>query len=83
VRHHPPEFWEAEESTAPERVQAWEWLLRARRRWIRTRPRLERTDVLHNWREVWEAEVLPGRIENLLSKDLRIERMLRQGRLRL
>ena len=64
LRQHPPEFWEAEKSVAPEHDEAWDWIWRARGRWLRLRPRLERIDVLRGWKRVWDTRDLPVRPED-------------------
>ena len=80
LRQHPPEFWEVEDSLAPERCDAWEWLWRERGRWLKLRSRLERIDVRRNWKEVWDTKDLPARVEDVLPQRLRIELMEATGR---
>jgi hypothetical protein len=50
---HPPEFWEAEKRIAPERGLAWNWIWVNLGLCIKRRPKLERIDVLPNWRLAW------------------------------
>ena len=52
---HPPEFWEAERSIAPERNQAWRWIWANFMTCLKRRPRLERIDVLPSWRRAWSG----------------------------
>ena len=51
--HHPPEFWKAEKAICPERNKAWAWIWINLVACLKTRPRLERIDVLPVWKEVW------------------------------
>ena len=55
---HPPEFWEAEKAIAPERTLAWRWIWNNLASCLKKRPRLERIDVLPNWRDVWSHPML-------------------------
>ena len=80
LRQHPPEFWEAERSLAPEQNEAWEWVWRARGQWLRLRPRLERIDVRRNWKEVWDTRDWPVKTEDIFPKSLRVELMRSKGR---
>jgi hypothetical protein len=80
MRQHPPEFWDAEKSLTPELSQAWDWIWRRRRHWLKNRPRLERIDVRRNWREIWDSDQLPSRLVDFYSKKReRIEFMLSEG----
>lgn len=51
--HHTPEFWIAEKAICPERNKAWAWIWINLVACLKTRPRLERIDVLPLWRDVW------------------------------
>ena len=53
---HPPEFWDAERSIAPERGRAWRWIWLNFMSCLKRRPRLERIDVLPSWKRVWSGE---------------------------
>jgi len=50
---HTPEFWQAERQLCPERSDAWCWVWCNLGDCLRQRPKLERIDVLRNWRAVW------------------------------
>ena len=52
---HPPEFWEAERSIAPERQYSWRWIWANFMMCLKIRPRLERIDVLPSWRRAWSG----------------------------
>ncbi len=52
-KQHPPEFWEQEKIIAPEREKAWHWIWGNYLTCLIPRPRLERIDVLPEWKEVW------------------------------
>ena len=54
---HPPEFWEAERVMTPERSAAWSWIWINLGLYLKKRPRLERIDVLWNWRERWHGSI--------------------------
>ena len=55
TRMHPPEFWEAEHTVCPERSIAWAWLWNNLGDCLKRRARLERIDVLRNWKKVWSV----------------------------
>jgi hypothetical protein len=55
---HPPAFWDAERAIAPERNPVWCWVLENLGLCLKMRPRLERTDVLRNWRRIWSHPML-------------------------
>jgi hypothetical protein len=55
---HPPAFWEEERAMAPERSAAWIWIWINLGSYLKKRPRLERIDVLCNWRERWHQPML-------------------------
>lgn len=50
---HTPEFWQAERQLCQERSAAWCWIWCNLGDCLRLRPKLERIDVLRNWRAVW------------------------------
>lgn len=53
LRAHPPEFFERERAITPERDRAWAWLWLTWGSHLRSRPRLERIDVLRGWGKRW------------------------------
>ena len=55
---HPPEFWEEERRICPERNLAWDWIWHNHWACLKRRPRLEKVDVLPNWRKVWSMPKL-------------------------
>jgi hypothetical protein len=55
---HPPEFWKAEKAITPERTLAWLWIWNNLSSCLKKRPRLERIDVLPNWRDLWSRPML-------------------------
>ena len=50
---HPPAFWQAERQLCPERTAAWCWIWHNLGDCLRQRPKVQRVDVLSNWRAVW------------------------------
>jgi hypothetical protein len=51
--NHPPAFWAFEARICPERLAAWGWVWMNLWDCLRSRPKLERIDVLPRWREAW------------------------------
>lgn len=56
--NHPPEFWDAERSIAPERRRARRWIWLNFTSCLKNRPRLGRIDVLPSWKRVWPGQRL-------------------------
>ena len=60
---HPPEFWSREKAIAPERKEAWHWITVYLFPCLKRRPRLQRIDVLPNWKQMWaqpKIDILTG-----------------------
>ena len=51
IKQHPPEFWRREEEISPESELVWNWLWENIWVCLKRRPRLERTDVNHEWQK--------------------------------
>ena len=51
--HHPPAFWAAEKALCLERKKAWAWIWTNLGGCLKRRPRLERIDVLRDWKDIW------------------------------
>ena len=73
LKQHPPGFREAEESLTLDWAEAWHWLFRARGRWLKPRPRLERIDVRRSWTEIWSTSEFPRKGANRLFRRLELE----------
>jgi hypothetical protein len=55
---HPPAFWAAEKAMSPERGWTWCWIWTNLGLCLKRRRRLERIDVLPNWRRIWSHPML-------------------------
>jgi hypothetical protein len=55
---HPPEFWQAERLLCPDRDQAWAWISINYGACLKVRRKLERIDVLQNWKDIWSRPCL-------------------------
>ena len=53
MRQHTKAFWEAEKSLSRERDKAWAWIWINLSTCLKSRPKLERVDVLPKWKDVW------------------------------
>jgi len=74
MKAHPPEFWEKERELFPDVGRVWPWIVKNFDGSLRTRPRLERIDVLPGWRRRWHAPRFS--IGSIRVPEGRLERML-------